>query len=243
MNRRPIRQDRRILGGAAPALQVPQTIAGLVAWYRADLLVTGSPVTAWGDSSGTGDANKNATATGAPTFQAANASYNNKPTITFGAAADRLTTGVWASALAQNFSVFIVGNTTNSTTSNDYFIDDLASAVQISDLFGGSMQVFFGGANLVDTVGTLNTACVTFITAQGATSSISINLKTPHRVGNAGGAGLTGISIGNLHTGGASNVLFGPIAEVGFYSHAFSAGDILTLATYVTARYGIVVGP
>lgn len=52
----------------------------LVGWYRGDSLVTGSPVTAWGDLSGAG----NSLGTGvAPSFNATDAHFNGQPSITF----------------------------------------------------------------------------------------------------------------------------------------------------------------
>lgn len=221
--------------------------AGLLAWYRADLLLTSSSgsISAWGNSSGGGDANKNAlqgTGANQPTLTAADANYNNRPTVNFTGTLQRLVTGVWAVALPQPATVIIVGHTT-SGAGNNTALDALTAVFQILDTFGTNVNVFMGNT-LVSNVGTLNVPNFVWVGANGASSTIAKGTRTIHSTGNAGASGATGLTLGNQAGGGAS--WNGPIAEIMVYGRVLTnpgAGtEIDMLATYVTARYGVSIG-
>ena len=79
---------------------VPRTVGGLVFWWNA---------TSLRDRSNTGDAAKHLTMVGAPTRTAVDAGYNNQPTYTF-SGGQALVSGTWASPLAQQCTIYVVGN-------------------------------------------------------------------------------------------------------------------------------------
>lgn len=236
-------------GGTSPPPPVPLTIPGVAFWVRADRGITpgsGSNVAGWADQSGTGDAHKNlaqATGSAQPTLVASDAGYGGKPTISFAGASILLASQAWTSALVAPYTIFVVGHTTDNSTSNDYFFDTLTGTVQLNDLFGTGMALFAGAGPLNwGGHGTLNHPSLIVCIVNGASSSIAINTRTAGKTGDAGSTSLTSLVLGNLHGGGAANTLNGKIGEIGFYSGVASAGSIDTYATYVTSNYGIAVG-
>lgn len=248
MSRREARQNRRAGSIVTAPLPVPQQIAGLQFWVRADKGVTiDTGVSSWTDSSGTGDSAKNltqSTPANQPTLTASDASYGGKPSILFSGASVLLASQAWTAALAQPYTIIFVGHTTSNANAGTFFLDALNSTVQVNDVFGGQMTCFAGGGT--DTWpghGTFNTPAMTINVVNGSSSTIAINTRTPGFTGGgAGSNSLPSMVLGNLHTGGAGNTLTGPIAECAVYSGVLSAGNIDKFATYVAARYGLTIG-
>lgn len=244
MSRRDPRIWRRNPSGIAVPVPVPLTIPGIFAWWRADRGITlnGSTVSAWSDASGSGDANRTLTqATGAnqPTFNASNAAYNNKPTVTFGAGVNQsLASGTFSASLTQPFTAFVVGNAKDTTT-NYWYFSGTTNRVEILQFTANGAAIFAGNAFQSSFVQTASPSFMCGI-FNGASSSLAVNARTAAVTGNAGASAEPDLIMGNVQ--GLGSPLQGPIAEIALYTGVLSAGNIDKFATYVTATYGIAVG-
>ncbi len=229
----------KILGGAPPAF-TPGSLAGLQLWLRADLGVTGSPVSAWADQSGVGDANRNAaqvTAGRRPAFNASNASYNNQPTVDFTAASlHYLITGTWSVALAQPATWIIVGHDPSATT--DVVIDGIGAGNRhLVDRVDAANVGMYGGSIVVSGAGNWQSKGCVLAEFNGATSKLFFNnFTTATATGSAGAVSLTGLTIGAVQGAGAY-FWNGPIAEIIAVSGLVSTGDKASLKAYLNARY------
>ncbi len=225
---------------------LPSNLRGLLAWYRADQGITlvGGNVSVWADSSGSGDANRNATeATNRPAFKASVAGFNGHPTVDFsngsGAAGSRrLTTGIWSQAPAQPFTVFAVGR--QLIPGRAIFDNRAAPQCLIYDASANGGVNLYAGVNgtPVGSPGAANpcTVCGVFDNAGQSTISLSTFAQT-----NSSGPGtnaLTGITIGNQISG---NLQGWEIAELMFFDRILRPSEINQLENYASARYGIVI--
>lgn len=226
-------------GGASSSSPITILTTSLVAWYRADLLVTqsGGVVSAYGDSSGTGDANKNATQgtpANQPAFNASNASYGNQPTITY-TGSQRLVTGTWATALTQPYTLFMVGHTTDGV--GNEFVCGNSGAMDVNDT-----SPHFEYSNTVQSsLTTTNTPSIVWMIVNGASSKVGVRANTANGTGDSGAGSVPGITIGNFRNGGIP--WNGPQAELVVASGALSQGLINQMTAYMAARYSLTQGP
>jgi len=69
----------------------PSDLSGLIAWHKSDVGITiGTGVATWADQSGNGNDFGQATLGSQPAYNATDAQYNNKPSISFDGLADSL---------------------------------------------------------------------------------------------------------------------------------------------------------
>lgn len=239
---------------SASAAFLPTSLSGLLFWVRADLGVTiGTGVSAWADQSGTGDTNKNlvqGTGANQPTFNASDAGYNNKPTLTFDGTNDVLVSGAWAASQASPFTVYIVGNTNGAD--GQYLFSASGALDQGPWGFGrdntgaggtlGSLSVY-NGAQINSTSGSapvLSAASVISVVFNGASSAGYVSMfSTSYVSGNAGSESIIGFRVGSRRDG--AGLLNGKVAEVAIYSSAHDAATRTTVMTYLGTRYGITV--
>lgn len=224
---------------------LPSNLAGLAAWYRADLLLTqvAGKVSGWGDSSGSGDANRNLIQLAPalqPSYTASDAAYNNHPSVTFvSAAAQTLQpTGRWSAALAQPFSLYIVGNSDGSPAPQN-LTGEPGGRVQVVDNNGGAGVNLYAGAFL--NAGLENTAAPRIVAANfnGATSKVYQSALTAAATGPTGAYGCSRVAISDTAVAG----LNGKIVEAIYYSRTLSAAEHQRVMTYLGTRYAIAVGP
>jgi hypothetical protein len=219
----------------------PTAIPNCVWWLRPDLLLTqvANRVSAWGDSSGFGDANRNAAqATGAkqPLYSASQALVNNQPTIKNDDAARFLATGVWANSYTQPTTMFCVG-----VAMNNRLVDGSSlSANRNAFINSGNNVGYYSGTGIV--AGSVS--CVSAFAAcgifNGASSSLYVNSSAATTAtGNpgtnpygAGGAGILGTADGAGLSAGDE------VAEIAFFSRALTTVEIHSLFAYAGARYG-----
>lgn len=241
MNRRVSRRSTRVPSGIL-AITSPLQIPGIAAWYRMDLLVTqAGTVSAWGDSSGTGDANKNlaqATAGKRPTYTAADAAYNNQPTATYaGASLQELDSAAWSAALSAPYTVFVVGNYDGGVGAEGW-VGDSTNLVQLVINNGGTGTGAYSGAFIQS--GMANAATPKIICAVfGTSGAIYDTARTARATGTTGTNALSRIFVG-VDAGG--HYINGTIAEVIVYSRALSAAEINAVMNYCGNRYAITVG-
>ena len=209
----------------------PTSISNLMAWYRSDLLVTqsGGTVSAWGDSSASGDANRIASqATGAlqPTYSASDANFNGLPSMTSGLASGRLLrTGTWSVALPQPYTVFAVARLL-STQSNSYLCDSINGGVQ-SALYssaGTDLRAYNGSNSNSPTFASAQTGVAIGVMDSANTASrVYWSAATPSVGVNNGTNGLTGVTLG-CYAGGGTTFTDWAYAEFAYYSRALTAG-------------------
>lgn len=223
-------------GGVTTAAFSPISVANNKAWYRGDL---GASVSAWLDQSGTGDSNKNA-AQGTGGIQpslAASAAFNNQQTFTF-TGTDQMPTGTWAVALAQPFTVMLVGRSLSNVGSN-YAFDNLSDPTQCAvNNSAGTLQAFTTA--ILAPANDPLVASIIFVEFNGASSKMYVNAHTAVATGAIGAAGMSGVRFGNYAGGGA--FANWDIAEWAAWSGIVSAGDRTLLEAYASARYAITVG-
>lgn len=225
----------------------PKQLPGLQAWYRADMgITTATGVSAWSDSSGTGDSNKNLSqATGAkqPTLNATDAAYNNKPTLSFlGSSVQYLRSGTWSVALAQPDTIIVVGSLTSAGASAQRYLDGLIVNAQLIFYNQATTKNSIYAGSALDAAAVTNTSPHIVVgNFNNTTSKIWDTAKT----GTAGTVGsasnLAGITIG---VGGdtTTSPLTGKIAEIIMYSGTLNQTQINAVLAYLGTRYGISIG-
>jgi hypothetical protein len=257
-----VRQKRAALGGLGGVMPdsgasnfTPPSIAGLTAWYRADLGITiGTGVSAWADQSGTGDANKNVTqgtAANQPTFNASDGAYNSKPTLSFDDTNDVLISGLWSSSLAQPSTIYLVGNTNGGDA--EYMFARAANAHLGVEIWGrdntgsggtlGSLAAGCSGGQIVSTSGSapvLSSPSVIAVVVNGVSSNGYVNsFNTTFCSGNLGTDPLQSLRFGSRSDDLA--FLGGKIAECVIYSGAHDVSTRTTVMSYLGSRYGISI--
>lgn len=230
-------------GGAAPF--VPTDITGIAGWWRADLLVTQAAlaVSAWGDLSGSGDANRilvQSVAGKKPTLTASNAAANNQATIGFASASSQQldSAGNWSAAVSQPYSIFLVGK--DGGAGFQGWASNTASSVAINYGNGSANMVMYAGSFLASNQGASSSPKMVGAIFDGATSKIYENARTPRNTGAAGATALAQLTLGA--NPGAGIYLNGWLAEVLVYAKILSAGEIDQLCTYFTGRYALAIG-
>lgn len=231
-------------GGSSVSTFSPIAITGIAAWWRGDLgktIATG--VSQWNDQSGIGDTNRNLVqAVGAkqPTVNATDAAYNNQTTLSFASASSQQldSAGNWSAALSQPYSIFLVGQ--DGGAGFQGWASNTASSVAINYGNGSANMVMYAGSFLASTLGAVATPKMVGATFDGASSKIYESARTPRNTGAAGATALAQLTLGA--NPGAGIFLNGKIAEAVVYSKALSVGEIDSLSTYFSSRYGLTIG-
>lgn len=229
--------------GAAPFNPATGTASTCRLWLRSDLGLTadsGTLVSAWLDQSGQGDSNRNAAAAGSarPGYTSSNVNYNGRPTVNFTSAAHRMATGVWSAAVAQVFTVVLVGRAISSGA-NGYWYESLNGASHLRENNSSGLIAYAG---TVLARGTTNAPAVVLVEFNGASTAVyETKRSVTGTVGNAGTGGLTGMYIGNET--GSAGYLNGELAEILVYSGVLSSGDKTAVFDYLEARYAITLAP
>lgn len=224
------------------AASVPLTGTGITIGFGAgtyalnDTYKSVVVVSAWADQSGTGDSNKNATqatATKQTSYNAGDAAYGTKATLSF-ASPQNLLTGTWATPLTQPSTVIVVGQ---SAATAQYFCDGLDSTHRTAILINASFVSSDAGTILASTSGIPTTPTVIACTYNGASSKIYVNSSAASvGSGNVGANQANGLAIGSSNI--PSSYLNGKIAEVVAYEGALSQAQVAQLFAYAGARYG-----
>jgi hypothetical protein len=221
-----------------------------MAWYRSDLLVTQSgTVSAWGDSSGSGDVNRNATqATSGlrPTYSASDSNFNNRPSITSALASGRLLqTGTWSVALPQPYTVFAVCRLLSAAT-NSYVCDSINGGSQSSiyTSVGTDLRAYNGSnSNIAPNFSVAQTGvAIAVMDSANTNTKIYWSENTPSTGNNNGTNGLTGVTFG-CYGGGGTSFTDTAYAEFAYYSRALNSTEIAQLNAYAGALYAITIGP
>jgi len=218
----------------------PTRIPGNAFWLRADLGVTSGATFTWADQSGSGDPNKNATATGAarPTANPNNAGFNNKATIDY-TSTQFLLTGVWAVPVPQPFSLFVVGDTPGTTSNYRALSDQGANWGVFSQ---GDLPSYIDGATVASPGDWRNPGALGSVIA-ASNGTLYFNSSHSYQFRSVGGAhGVTNMNVGGYLDGLSPAFNWaGSLAEVVLYNRVLSDPEISQLMTYFGTRYGIVI--
>lgn len=225
--------------GTLDAVFRPSDVSGLHVWLDAadstTLTVPNGKVEEWRDKSGNGNKVNQSTEANRPN---SGVKYKNGyNTIDFDAnTSDYLiSSSPWTTPLTQPITVFIVSNT-NSLNSTRYVFAGLNAGEAVFFKDSSNKYTMNAGASLADS-SAIDTAfhCWT-LEFNGASSDLSKD-GTSVATGNAGANGLTGMALGSSRLG----TLFhdGSIGEVLIYDGALSAGDITSIETYLSDKWGL----
>jgi hypothetical protein len=220
--------------------------ANLKEWARPDaslVTLSSGKVAALTVRGGGGDANKNlAQATGGsqPTYNATDAAYNNRPTMSFNSS-QLHSVGNWAASLAQPFTIYLVGQSASGHAQQAFF-DDSAGTTVIYATDTSNDLAIYAGVSLSSSTVTTNPSvmCLVF---NGASSAIYVNdATTAKATGNASGAALVSAVLGD--NASASTPLVGKIADHIVYAGAHNhANRSAVMSAYAAAWFGITVTP
>jgi hypothetical protein len=194
--------------------------------------VVGGNVIALADRSGTGDAAKDLVVTGTLPLTAADAAYNNKPLATFNGS-QRLEGGAWATACAQPYTVYVVGE---SQASNGRIVDGASGARGIVMNNGGLWSIYAGSVFVDVPASTPGSPTILIAVFDGAGSSVYItDPTTADATGNPGADTVTQFTLGALTGGGGE--LTGKIARVMIYGGVDGAAARASKLAALVASY------
>lgn len=220
----------------------------MVFWVRADLgvTITGSGASGWTDQSLPRDANKDlAQGTDAkrPTRNSVDAAYNNKTTLSFASASTQsMFSPAWAAAIAQPYTVMVVGNDDGTAANQCFTCDDSQFSALVETNEGAAVGLdIYAGAQLNSGVARSSSPRVYVGEFNGASSKTYVSAKTASITGNAGAANLVDLRVG-MWVGEGGAPLNGKIAEVVIANKVLSAGEMASITAYFGARYNITIG-
>jgi len=226
-------------------------------WHRADQEITydgSNRVSDWGDIGPTADTNKDLQQTVVnrqPTYNASDANYNNKPTVTFANGKGMPCKGTWASNLSPPWTLFVVGGS-DSAVWPAYAFSSITSGAN-----GGPKYALYGWSGIVwasftdEATGGLaerlstndpsNAPSIVCAVGDGSNSAVYVNHHT-----NADATGTFGTLDWQDHCvgaylGQASNSFRGPIAESILIAGNLSQSNRQNIMTYLSNRYGLAI--
>lgn len=220
-------------GGAPPAPPSPIDIPSLVSWHDATdastITSAGSgKVSQWADKSGNNHTFTQGTGANRPTT--GTRTQNSLNVLDFNTG-DRMAMSAFPSTEAQVNTIYIAA-AFDSTAGSQYMIDGIDAANRNGLLITSSNFTALSGAFL--THGAADTSFHIFKIVYNGGASV-VGVDGSDTTGNAGTQGTNGLTIGAAYNGifGANGI----IGEVLFFNDSLSAGDELSIETYL-ARWG-----
>jgi hypothetical protein len=211
----------------------PDAIAGLEAWFKADVLglADGTAVSSWTDSSSHGSHAVQAVGSRQPICKTG--ILNGLPVVRFDSSNDGLVAAL--GTIPQPFTVFAVAQNTSSTGTRTLYSGDGDSPKYFTTT--GTAYQMTAGTVLAgparDT--TPHVHCEVF---DQSSSVLRVDGGAGY-VGPVGAAGLTNITIGVLASFSSLTAWGGDIAELIVYSGRLSLADINTVGRYLAWKYGL----
>lgn len=230
-------RDRSRPSGGTPAW-TPKRLANLAAWFRADLGVTGSSVSAWADQSGNGRHVTQGTGSAQPTFVSSVAGLGGRPALSFDGG-DRLVSSAFD--LSNTLSLFFV---LGSVTARG-MIAEHGLGTHWYAYSTGNAAVFFLSHNTTQNPVTTwaqanqqgaaiyDRSAAPVIRGNRALLTPTATSGSPPVAGNVNAA----LAIGARTDGSLAHN--GQIAEIVIYDRALNATEIAQVEAYLFNRYGV----
>lgn len=215
----------------------PSMIAGLVLWLAADSGVTtaSGAVSQWNDLSPSHNNATQVTALDRPTYNTSDASFNNRPSVTFNGSTQFLSLS--SSPLVAPCTVIVCGNTTAQAGQGDILEDGVSTELIVSA--APSQIGAYAGTALVSPIATSSPFVVGAV-YNGASSSIYQNAPfAPIVAGTTGAGAVGGASCSIGASTGPSNFFNGTIAEVLVYNSVLSAAQLRQVFAYLQGKYAL----
>lgn len=211
----------------------PSHLGGVKAWWRADRgVVADTGVGTWKDLTGHGHDLTQGTSTRQPNL-VTSASYGNQKILS-ATITQFLSCSTWLAAIAQPYTIFLVGDCNNSLFYAYDGVNDEASV----DNSGTGWRLVSGASNFTATA-TTTTPAVLIVVVNGASSKIYVSQATP-TTGTAGALALDQAAIFGRQDGAGTGT--GHCAEAAIISRALTSQEITILNAYANRRYGITIG-
>lgn len=228
-----------------PSVSDPSGIPGLIFWFDAGQGVFSDAgltpavdtdlVHQWHDRSGLAHHLTQATSSKRPTWSAA--VLNGEPAVSWDGVDDRLAV-TFATTVPQPTTIFAVVNYTAG--GEGAYLDGAATASHLMRRQSANAAIY-AGADLSDGPLPINTPCIVQAIFDGAASKIRVNGGAA-TIGNAGSAGLNGLTLGNW---GAVDVqpFLGYLPELCGYSAALDNAQSDHVGNYLATKYGLAWSP
>lgn len=223
----------------------PMSIANCVWWLRADLGVTGSPVTSWADQSGTGNTVTSGTGAAA-TFNASNANFNGQPTIDFDGTTQGLSRGSASGfgAGPSAYTIVVARRSPTQTAGRIVHVGALNATspyIALRHVSLNSVEASTGGGS-TQYAQVTPYSIINSVTWDGTTGGAGLKLYADTSLANATNAIIippapTLIGVG--FSADLAQFANCSIAEIAAYTGVLSASDLLALQNYMMTRYGI----
>jgi hypothetical protein len=213
-----------------PTTYQPDWIAGCQLWLQAQLGITiATGVSQWNDLSGNGNNVFQATGSQQPTYNATDAGYNGKPTLSFAAASSQ-SLGASIASIGQPYTIIVVGQNTNGGAI-------VGSGGSLAGLYGTNLS-YYAGSGIASSTSDTSKCVMCGVFNNAGTSGLFLNnSQTALLTTTPGTRSFTGsVLLGNEPLADAIN---GKIAEVMIYNSALSAAQLHTVFAYLGSRYNI----
>ena len=237
-------------GGSA---EVPETISGLTAWWRADSGITlnGGDVSDWTDKVLSAVASQG-TDTKQPLYNSADSNFNNQPSLSFDSTAAQAL-GCSDSTVASlvdagaDFTLYFVVNWSSAAASSAHICGwgvDNSNYVQIycptNDQWRHGRT---SGGSGYDDIGYSAGAGAHYgwwgINSGNSVHSLDGQSELSETAGQNPTGSWIGFAIGARQRATVSQEWDGEIADLILYNRALTAGEKASLDAYATARYGL----
>ena len=244
---------RGVLQKPGAAAFSPDSVAGLIAWWKADATLyqesgrttiasaDGDPVGSWTDSSPTAGHASAATSANRPVLKTGINGLNGKPVVRFDGVDDRLlATGV--SAATKPFTVLAVMKPTNFSTERTVIAASGNGGLEFrfnNDGKTAANRQFLAGIGSSTAATSAGAAVLVGMTYSGAGAFVF------RRNGAADGSGTNNQTFAGTTTvigfnaSGTNGFFLGDMAEILKYDSVLSAPDLAAVEAHLVAKYGL----
>ena len=220
----------------------PKQVGGCQLWLRSDLGVTlnGTGVAQWNDQSGNANNVVQATPANQPVWNASDANYGGKPSISFTQASSQVLTGP-NFTLAQPWSFFWVATGTAPSTYKGVF--GTVSSTLLAGTSNGSPPKWTV-STMASTTTSAATSCIvgwfSGFGVYGASPNDAMFLNVSTSINGSHAAGPGSFDGTALQVGCSNNTYFmdGTIAEIALFTNVITPSDVTNLMTYAGLQYG-----
>ncbi|MCK9896978.1 GDSL-type esterase/lipase family protein [Frankia sp. AgB32] len=223
----------------------PDTVSGLVGWWRADALglADNTAVSSWAPSAGLQSAPLTQSGTNRPVLRTG--ILNSLPVVRFSAASSQsLDTGAWGTSYTVPVTVVTVARFTSVAVAANLW----SGRSGVFAYAGISPTLFQVGAGAAGELSARETPDVDAwhviaVVYNGASTTVhwdSRPFTTRGTTGTGGSAAMPGLRLGTNSTA-AANYLTGDIAEFALYNRALAATEVSQVKAWLAAKYALVI--